>query len=353
MIYTPENYEFKKTKPIYEQQPTINEYLNETNLGVFLKWLFSSSEIIRDRKFPHIKQTIRPDYIIEDYKLIVEFDGPYHYTNSQKYKTDKEQTELYNTHGYNVIRIPYFIQLNDRVIRLLFGKYLDDTTINTITSFNIYPHGFIDTKILPADFCSNGIKRFNSDLGFLSIHDWGEHVCTGVTNSIINKVNELKSMVKVIPDYTDTPYIKLLLDYIKESNVNLYNSEIKYFENCVPQTKHNNVTAFKYLTHLLFKYELGDIKTNLGSINEGDIENALVYNNIIDDNFDIVVNNNYIVSNEKFNLQDNSYSILELIHNYNYNNELSEEEFMGCFGSKSFGKDNLGQLLDILIFFES
>ena len=63
----------------------------------------------------------RPDYRSEKAKLIIEFDGTQHYSNPDKIKKDKETTELYESFGYKVVRIPFFIQLTNKAVKQLFN----------------------------------------------------------------------------------------------------------------------------------------------------------------------------------------------------------------------------------------
>ena len=134
-----------------KQLPT---YLTESSLGDFLKTALPNGEWIHDKAF--ITKT-RPDYRNDKLKLIVEFDGYLHYTSAKRIVADFAKDELYEKNGYSVIRIPYFVQLSNAVIKHLFKI---DINIE-----QVYPHGFIDkTCILPADFCELGIVKFKDNL---------------------------------------------------------------------------------------------------------------------------------------------------------------------------------------------
>ena len=69
---------------------------------------------------------VRPDFRNENKKLIIEFDGLQHYTNPKNIIKDKENTEYYESLGYKVIRIPYFIQLTKTVIKQMFDVDMDE-----------------------------------------------------------------------------------------------------------------------------------------------------------------------------------------------------------------------------------
>lgn len=69
---------------------------------------------------------IRPDFRSESLKLIVEFDGLPHYTRPAIIEKDKQNTAIYESLGYKVVRIPYFIQLTNEVVKQMFGVDVDE-----------------------------------------------------------------------------------------------------------------------------------------------------------------------------------------------------------------------------------
>jgi hypothetical protein len=134
------------------------EYLTESSLKLFLYDMFGHYEWIHNKSVPNSNIKNRPDFRSEKFKLIIEFDGDRHYTQSNVIIADELKDFTYTKMGYKIFRIPYFIQLCDKLIFDIFS-YSPKKIIQT------YPHGFIsDTCTHPADFCALGIKRFNSDL---------------------------------------------------------------------------------------------------------------------------------------------------------------------------------------------
>lgn len=134
-------------------------YLDERSLGRFLRQRLDS-EIIANSQIHELKRRFRPDYRSERHRLVVEFDGDQHYQRAAHVIQDAERDAVIAEAGYRVIRIPYFIQLTQETIRLLFGDLIADQS-----PFKDFPHGFIaDTVVYPADFCELGIDRFLSDL---------------------------------------------------------------------------------------------------------------------------------------------------------------------------------------------
>lgn len=132
------------------------KYLTESSLIKFLRTL--DQDGICNKNFKPYK--FRPDFVSEKLKLVVEFDGYLHYTKSKTCLDDIEKDSVFRNEDYSIIRIPYFVQLDHRVMNKLFGKYISETF-----DYVHFPHGFVDEKaVLPADFCSLGIERFNEDL---------------------------------------------------------------------------------------------------------------------------------------------------------------------------------------------
>lgn len=101
-----------------------------------------------------IKSRRRPDYRSEKLKLIVEFDGLLHFQNPEIILKDAESTKFYNSIGYKIVRIPYFIQLTNKAVNKLFGRDV---------SASLFPENFpslsIENRNTPAFLCPAGIKR--------------------------------------------------------------------------------------------------------------------------------------------------------------------------------------------------
>ena len=159
----------------------MKEYLTESKLGNFLDSYYKDYVWIHDKAFISKK---RPDYRCDKLKLIIEFDGYAHYTSASNIISDIEKDA-----GYKVIRIPYFVQLNNSdIIKEVFN-------IVVSVGFNDYPHGFIDEKcILPCDFCSLGIKKFLNDLIIFN------SISNQIIDSLKTKVAIKKDLLLVIPD---------------------------------------------------------------------------------------------------------------------------------------------------------
>lgn len=179
----------------------LGEYLVESKIFHYLKENFPSTQIIYDKPLSEetlLTKNINPDFRIEsiklkgvETKLIIEFDGPQHYTSALEALKDKKKDEIYNQLGYKVIRFPYFIQLKREIVDYYFGE--------NMPCDNSYKHGFVDKKaLLPADFCSLGIERFILEIEFYSTID------TQIVTDIIETIKEkIKNKIKTNNKWKD------------------------------------------------------------------------------------------------------------------------------------------------------
>lgn len=100
-----------------------------TGFEDYLEVLYPGRVWAHDKPFGKhggISYRIRPDYLCEEIKLIIEFDGLQHYTSPANILKDKKNQEIYESFGYKVIRIPYFIQITNEVAKEMFGKNIDE-----------------------------------------------------------------------------------------------------------------------------------------------------------------------------------------------------------------------------------
>ncbi len=169
----------------------MEKYLTEDRLGDFLRRYFKEGEWIHDKCFLGRN---RPDYRNGFYKTIVEFDGYAHYTSSKRIVSDRLKDKLYQENGYNVVHIPYFVQLSEKTISKLFSLNMEYE--------QEYPHGFIDSKcVLPADFCYLGIRRFLEDLETFS------EIKREILISLVKKIEILKNKDLVVPNIEELNHL--------------------------------------------------------------------------------------------------------------------------------------------------
>ena len=137
--------------------------LKRSGLDEYLKFIFpETNDWVHDKSMKDINKLVsrkRPDYRSESLKLIIEFDGLPHYQSPKQIIKDKENTLLYESLGYKVIRIPYFIQLTQEAIKILFNKEVNHEYVfpNDIPSLGI------NSEATPAYLCYDGIQKMKED----------------------------------------------------------------------------------------------------------------------------------------------------------------------------------------------
>jgi len=110
----------------------------------------------RELKVPGSRRRWDMAYEIDGLTTVVEFDGDAHYWNSLKIKVDAEKDAVAEKLGYNVVRLPYWVQLTTETLFYYFG--LEEEIEQD------FPHGFITTKIFPASYSELGVNRFTKEL---------------------------------------------------------------------------------------------------------------------------------------------------------------------------------------------
>ena len=172
------NAAYKKThrERINEQASKVRSaHLTEALLGEFLmeraNMPFTKVRLLIEGS------VILPDYCNEAHKVIVEFDGYQHYSDPEIVLRDRVKDRVLHWHGYRVIRVPYFVQLDATVISLLF-----DGVVENKEGWNTYPHGFVNGKaLLPTAFCPLGLQRYKSEV---------KGVFSSIEEDILNSLRE-------------------------------------------------------------------------------------------------------------------------------------------------------------------
>lgn len=147
----------KKRKKEKRMKFNPETFLTENNLRLFVEdFVFPEEEIEYNKRF--LNTNFRPDINIPSKKTIIEFNGHYHYTSPKNIIRDIKLKEIASRENFQVIEIPYFIQLSDSVIKKIFPQAKNYTPSK-------YPHGFIDKKCkLPSEFCELGVQRFLNEI---------------------------------------------------------------------------------------------------------------------------------------------------------------------------------------------
>lgn len=172
--------------------------LGRTGLNEYLKAIFPDvDDWLHDKKVKAVKRNFRPDYQSEQLKLIVEFDGLPHYRSPLNIRRDEEKTKLYQDAGYKVVRIPYFIQLTNKVVKRLFGVDVKEPLFDE-TYVSLGASG----SNTPAFLCSAGIKRMAKEFYLISPEQYERNV---------------KALEKEDPFLTDLDTLKM--EYEKLSQI--------------------------------------------------------------------------------------------------------------------------------------
>ena len=132
--------------------------LHRTGLEEYLKVIFPQiNDWIHDKAIGKINGQSyrkRPDYRSDSLRIIIEFDGLQHYSNPDIIEKDIENTKLYNSGGYKVVRIPYFIQLTNRAVKTMFDIEVSENLFDEKFS-SLNTRG----RNSPAYLCPAGVKR--------------------------------------------------------------------------------------------------------------------------------------------------------------------------------------------------
>ena len=123
--------------------PDVDDWAHDKALGVIV-----NNKVCRKR----------PDYRSEKLKIIIEFDGIQHYTMPDIIKNDVINTEFYESLGYKVVRIPYFIQLTNKAVKYFFNVDVKEPLFNE----NIHSMDKNDRNT-PAFLCGAGVLRMIED----------------------------------------------------------------------------------------------------------------------------------------------------------------------------------------------
>lgn len=148
----------------------IDGYLVQEKLEAALREIVSDGWKVRELIVPGTRRSWDMGFTRGSTVFVVEFDGDEHYRNTLKIKADREKDAIAARAAMQVVRIPYWVQLDSAIFHHFFGF---DAQIE-----QEFPQGFITTKIFPASFCEMGTARFEREFGALpqSIRDGCEVV---------------------------------------------------------------------------------------------------------------------------------------------------------------------------------
>ena len=183
-------------------------YLTQSKLTAMLSKYF---EVSTEVKVGDTRLRSDIQFTHDNIKYAVEFDGDSHYCNSDVIENDIRKNNLLKSSGFNLVRIPYWLQLNDYVFDSCFGFSYPETIPQT------YPHGFIDKKAkTPAFYCVKGLLRFNSELDACVKSD--KMIFFDIIKSMTNH-SKYSNIDDIVPCYVTLPHIfELLEKYTNEDD---------------------------------------------------------------------------------------------------------------------------------------
>jgi hypothetical protein len=134
----------------------VTGYLTEVKLGAALKAIIGPEWGGTQLGVPGSRRRWDSWFWRSGRQVVVEFDGDEHYRSTLKIKADAEKDAAAIEQGVEVVRMPYWVQLDTTTLMHFFGLHA--------TIEQDFPHGFITTRIFPASFCELGVARFAREL---------------------------------------------------------------------------------------------------------------------------------------------------------------------------------------------
>ena len=157
--------------------------LTEANLFEVLKVVYPTGEIIKQSRLRVNNKTMIVDYeIAYGIKVIyVEFDGPTHFTSAKTQVRDLALEKYCKENNVELIRIPYFVQLN----KYTLSTYFRHVAYPEGLVDSEYKSGFIDPKITyPSSYNKYGWKLFFKHLDLIGLD--AENIADGLLQGDTN-----------------------------------------------------------------------------------------------------------------------------------------------------------------------
>ena len=191
--------------------------LGRSGLDEYLAVIFPEvDDWIYNKKIDNLPNDMKilskPDYRSEKLKMIVEFDGTYHYNSPNDIERDLKNQQNYINLGYKVVRIPFFIQLTNEVVKILFGVDVPFKLFNE----NIPSIG-PNCKNTPAFLCPAGVVRMAIEFKkFQEQYKTNIEYLEKINDEKLTCVKLLKKVYDSIPDNCDfSQYEKIMEELYK------------------------------------------------------------------------------------------------------------------------------------------
>jgi hypothetical protein len=198
-------------------------YLTEDRLYEVLCAIFGTNKVSRQVKLEAKNgkvPNLRFDFAIKSNKtILIEFDGATHYRDVNVQTCDTLKERLCLDLNLSLIRIPYWLQLDNIMFEHFFGHKLEKLGFTLNVEF---PHGFVDSKAtLIGDFNYYGLARFKRELKSLP-----KYVKKAVIETISNRStifwDKYNSKLNSygIADYIVDPLLSPMIDPIDDAELN-------------------------------------------------------------------------------------------------------------------------------------
>ena len=161
-------------------------------------WIYDAcmtKDIVQSRKHDSDVRRYRPDGRCEELNLIVEFDGLAHYQDQRVVISDINRDTWFESLGYTVVRIPYWIQLSRSVIYNLF--HVDISEAMCTLPYSFYNPDTCDPciEISPGSMSEAGRDRFVREFNLFD---------DSIKKQIMQDINEC---IKHLPTNIPSKYV--------------------------------------------------------------------------------------------------------------------------------------------------
>ena len=191
--------------------------IGRTGLDEYLEAIFPDiDDWVYNKRIENLPENVKilskPDYRSEKLKMIVEFDGIWNYSSPNDVERDLKNQQNYELLGYKVVRITFFIQLTNKVVKTLF---------NIEVPFNLFNEGIPSIgpkcKNTPAFLCPSGIVRMAIEFKrFSEQYKTNVEYLEKINDEKLTCVKLLKKIYDSTPEYCDfSQYEETMTDLYK------------------------------------------------------------------------------------------------------------------------------------------
>lgn len=217
------------------KQYEVKPHLSEVELGKFLEAVLEPEhELVSQYTIKVGNKSYRVDYsfVLDGVRYLVEFDGTRHFTEMKTIVRDKNLKDYCIKNELQLVTIPYFIQLTDTSVEMLFGSHFYDKIIrdkvDVITNFK---SGFIDSKcVMPWDFNITGMELFfNKYLKFGFIIEPMNPVVKKYDHVSCDCSTLIKEIWESVNKYSHTQEYKMFIKTCEQFKFNLTVEKLNHY----------------------------------------------------------------------------------------------------------------------------